>query len=81
MTFEKSNQGNNLAEYKFVQGQYFTTIPTSATVEPNSAQEVVITFKPGPGTIFEETLAVEVAGGTPLQVDLSKSPLAMTLFS
>jgi len=81
LTFGKSNQGNNLAEYKFAQGQYFTTIPTAATVKPNSAQEVVITFKPGPGTTFEETLAVEVVGGSPLQVDPSKSPLAMTLIS
>jgi hypothetical protein len=62
------NQGNNLAEYNFAQAQYFTAIPQSGSVEPLRTQEVVITFKPGTGTIFEETLGVEVVGGSPLEL-------------
>ena len=65
------NQGNNLAEYKLAQGTHFTTVPETGTVEPLASQEVVLTFKPGTGTLFEETLAVDVVGGSPLELRCS----------
>lgn len=65
------NQGNNLAEFKLAQGTHFTTVPETGIVEPLQTQEIVLTFKPGTGTIFEETLAVDVVGGSPLELRCS----------
>ena len=65
------NQGKNLAEYKISQGKYFTTIPNEGIVDPLQSQEVVINFRPGMGTLFEETLAIEVVGGSPMELACS----------
>jgi hypothetical protein len=65
------NQGKNLAEYKISQGKYFTTIPNEGIVDPLQSQEVVINFRPGMGTLFEETLAIEVVGGSPMELTCS----------
>ena len=65
------NNGNNTAEYKFTQGKHFTTLPTDAKIDPISNQEVLVTFTPGAGTRFEETLSIDVLGGSCLELRCS----------
>ena len=65
------NNGNNTAEYKFTQGKHFTTLPTDAKIDPFSNQEVLVTFTPGAGTRFEETLSIDVLGGSSLELRCS----------